>query len=651
MATTARLAPNAETFEHGLFPLRSPAAVAPGRLLRLGRAMPREIGQADFVQLGVRRLGLERAQAAILVDHFAALRGLSRGAPVPSRGLLLYLFAQAHQQSVVRSPVRSQEEVGDTWPRAEALSRAAAQPSARALAVLARGGRRLGELSRDRLAWLSRNADFLVRALRTCNAPAAATGAEAVADDGDDEGRGDAELAPFLRAVDVDLLGVLLEVHVVTLVAADVRAPSRAPISSLFPPFALEGDAHGDGGPTLTPAQLHDELLALLSDAGSHGRSPRLTARAAIVPAIGALNAPSLPNGGGDESPGGGARALEASDGPATPAGAPLAVLTGDDDASGMGARGGLLGPNVMVSHAHAPIADPAGGAPASPGAPGAVSGSRLHVTGVHKRTQLVERAALGPAPADACEALIVDCHGAYIYVLAPVRSVLVLGCTSCTIVLGAVSRNLSIEHCERLRVHAACGSVRIANCIEMNAFLCANRPPILTGENHRVSLAPFNAFFPRLARDLEDARIETRLAANLWDKPVAFSAPDGPVPPAVASLLPPDRFLPFAVPFESGALPSSPAQHGSAAAGLLRAESDWETAGNPCELPREYAAALAAAKRRLLAFQAQLGRISAPAVREEVQAAVHGRFKEWLVKSGHMRQVHDLMAFEPSGQ
>lgn len=266
----------------------------------------------------------------------------------------------------------------------------------------------------------------------------------------------------------------------------------------------------------------------------------------------------------------------------------------------------------------------------------------------------------------------------------------LVLGCTSCTIVLGAVSRNLSIEHCERLRVHAACGSVRIANCIEMNAFLCANRPPILTGENHRVSLAPFNAFFPRLARDLEDARIETRLAANLWDKPVAFSAPDGPVPPAVASLLPPDRFLPFAVPFESGALPSSPAQHGSAAAGLLRAESDWETAGNPCELPREYAAvrrarsrrlgarpcsplraramrthargaaraararrwqALAAAKRRLLAFQAQLGRISAPAVREEVQAAVHGRFKEWLVKSGHMRQVHDLMAFEPSGQ
>jgi hypothetical protein len=56
---------------------------------------------------------------------------------------------------------------------------------------------------------------------------------------------------------------------------------------------------------------------------------------------------------------------------------------------------------------------------------------------------------------------------------------------------------------------------------------------------------------------------------------------------------------------------------------------------------------ALLAAKQRLSAFQAQLQRIQAPAVREEVQAAVHRRFKEWLLKSGQMRQVHDLLALE----
>lgn len=68
-------------------------------------------------------------------------------------------------------------------------------------------------------------------------------------------------------------------------------------------------------------------------------------------------------------------------------------------------------------------------------------------------------------------------------------------------------------------------------------------------------------------------------------------------------------------------------------------------TAHPPLAAPRPQA--LAAAKQRLQTFQAHLQRISAPAVREEVQAAVHRRFKEWLVKSGHMRQVHDLMALE----
>jgi hypothetical protein len=56
---------------------------------------------------------------------------------------------------------------------------------------------------------------------------------------------------------------------------------------------------------------------------------------------------------------------------------------------------------------------------------------------------------------------------------------------------------------------------------------------------------------------------------------------------------------------------------------------------------------ALAVAKQRLLSFQSSLLQLTSPAVREEVQTAVHRRFKEWLVKSGQMRQVHDLMALE----
>eukprot|EP00302_Diacronema_sp_CCMP2436_P033173 CAMPEP_0180005756 /NCGR_PEP_ID=MMETSP0984-20121128/12886_1 /TAXON_ID=483367 /ORGANISM="non described non described, Strain CCMP 2436" /LENGTH=89 /DNA_ID=CAMNT_0021926531 /DNA_START=51 /DNA_END=320 /DNA_ORIENTATION=+ len=56
---------------------------------------------------------------------------------------------------------------------------------------------------------------------------------------------------------------------------------------------------------------------------------------------------------------------------------------------------------------------------------------------------------------------------------------------------------------------------------------------------------------------------------------------------------------------------------------------------------------ALESAKQRLLDFQTSLQQLGAPGMCEEVQQAVHRRFREWLVKSGNMRQVQDLMALE----
>ncbi|KAJ1620053.1 hypothetical protein T492DRAFT_848096 [Pavlovales sp. CCMP2436] len=130
------------------------------------------------------------------------------------------------------------------------------------------------------------------------------------------------------------------------------------------------------------------------------------------------------------------------------------------------------------------------------------------------------------------------------------------------------------------------------------------------------------------------------------------FACPNAPVLPAFASLLPPARFLPFNVPFE---LLAKTAQSGGGGhAGGLAVESgragqfgEGGTVGNPCELPQEYMDALESAKQRLLDFQTSLQQLGAPGMCEEVQQAVHRRFREWLVKSGNMRQVQDLMALE----
>ena len=72
----------------------------------------------------------------------------------------------------------------------------------------------------------------------------------------------------------------------------------------------------------------------------------------------------------------------------------------------------------------------------------------------------------------------LIDCHGCYVYALAPLRCVELLGCCGCTVVLGAVSRVLSVSYCEQLRLVATCKALRLANCIDGALQLCVNTPP-----------------------------------------------------------------------------------------------------------------------------------------------------------------------------
>ena len=49
----------------------------------------------------------------------------------------------------------------------------------------------------------------------------------------------------------------------------------------------------------------------------------------------------------------------------------------------------------------------------------------------------------------------LIDCHAAFVYVLAPVRCVELLGCCGCTVVVGAVERVLTVQHCEKVKLLA----------------------------------------------------------------------------------------------------------------------------------------------------------------------------------------------------
>lgn len=484
--------PNAAVFEHGLFPPLHGMAISPSHIRRLVDVLPPTVEVAKWQQVTHDVLGIDGPLAALLFDHFQVLRGSVGNAHASSRQLALFMLLQTYQQTVVRSPVKSQEEIGDTWPRMVELRSATQVLSARTLAVQTRSGRRATELARERLQWITRHMDTVCDILVGCV--------------------GVNPRRQHLGAADVEELTILLE------------PPGRGAqsLSSCLSFKPEEGPSPPGAVGQKLAAELHRARLA----------SP--------VPVQGSATPGTVH--GHTEDPGHG-----------------LAIVTEEDDGS-------------EAVEAPLPHAVERGTAEADM----EVSGTVVNISGISRRTLLINEATLGLGSTADHDFHLVDCHGAFIYVLLPARcavargmracapcpspaderptlarSVLVLGCTNCTIVIGAASRVATLEHSEKVRLHATATALRVTNCIQCTLHLCVAMPPLLSGENHRLFFAPFVTWYGRLGSDMATAGIDHRAESNQWASFVALSSPSDAVPSTTAMPLPPGRFLPFTIPFE----------------------------------------------------------------------------------------------------
>ncbi len=61
--------------------------------------------------------------------------------------------------------------------------------------------------------------------------------------------------------------------------------------------------------------------------------------------------------------------------------------------------------------------------------------------------------------------------------------------CSDCTVVVGAVSRMLRVERCERLTLIAASVRICISSCHESTFYLGVNRQPLLIGDNRMLQV------------------------------------------------------------------------------------------------------------------------------------------------------------------
>jgi hypothetical protein len=258
---------------------------------------------------------------------------------------------------------------------------------------------------------------------------------------------------------------------------------------------------------------------------------------------------------------------------------------------------------------------------------------------------------------------------------------------------------SVSIIGCDRVRVHAIARVCRVTNCFDTSIYLCTNRRTQIVGDCRRITLAPYNAAYPHVKRDL--AAIGVNPNENAWNQfyipssrgvgvtlggPASTSAGKGShenaSPPVI--LLPPHRFMPFAVPvapngeeWENGSQDLYERE-----ASVLRVLFKFGLC-----LPSEYAEALDERRLTVESLCRQIRQVegdtkdiamsdvpvlsdrnagykSPPSgtvtygsppngqqrLRSLVQGVVQDRFREWLVASGNMRQIHDLVRLDSEG-
>jgi hypothetical protein len=201
----------------------------------------------------------------------------------------------------------------------------------------------------------------------------------------------------------------------------------------------------------------------------------------------------------------------------------------------------------------------------------------------------------------------------------------------------------------------SACRRFFIESCVD-SVFPCfAATHPILAGDNRACQFAPYNTAYPEMSALLTRASLPTASPphVNYWNSPLdavaSHPAPGAPGAAATASseglgadaasrdceggstpfslLLPPQNFHTFVVPSRGRS-------------GVVQQ--------NPFALPLEYAAALGQRLEAVKAAQELVSQASLPAAgRADVEVAVRAHFAEWLVGSGNVRQVLDLVQLD----
>lgn len=242
--------------------------------------------------------------------------------------------------------------------------------------------------------------------------------------------------------------------------------------------------------------------------------------------------------------------------------------------------------------------------------------------------------------------ARIKNCNSSFIYLLCPISSMKIENCTDSIVVIGAVSSLISVENCKDTTIITACKSIQISNCERCTFYLMTSTQPLILANNYDLQFGPYCTHYRSLDRHVAEAGLD--VSYNLWNQPVlylvellkdyqpsviAVGSSRHPIKAAISklekqaySLVAPDNFSPFRIPFEL---------HGP-------------TKQIPFPLPSDYQLALEDHTEEAILLKKELDRLIQDKKRQaQVQSAVRSHFEKWLAETGALQQIEDLVKLQ----
>mmetsp|Transcript_9332 Transcript_9332/g.14388 ORF Transcript_9332/g.14388 Transcript_9332/m.14388 type:complete len:667 (-) Transcript_9332:306-2306(-) len=278
---------------------------------------------------------------------------------------------------------------------------------------------------------------------------------------------------------------------------------------------------------------------------------------------------------------------------------------------------------------------------------------------------------------------VISDCSDAHFYLLQPFEHVTISFCTGCTIVVGAVAGLLYILDCEKTQLTSPARRLLISNSSDVLSHIFTPSPPLLVGDNRNCQLAPYNTYYDGLRDDLlatglaavimqdpsssptstSSASWPLQCASNKWKLPVELSKLEIPQVDEDSSnianddaamqtpiLLPASEFNVLFVPLVSD---SQQQTEESESGGPMESKYIQMLAKvlqlSPFRLPVEYERHVIGKADRMRDLQALMKTLSEEQ-RVRLEDELNRGFRDWLVTSGNLRQVLDLVHLERRG-